>query len=100
MGRIKLHGAEIGKWYRDREGRLFEVVAMDGADATIEIQHYDGTLEELDSHGWMELLPQVAEPPEDWSGPIDVSEDDYLAEFGEDTETDWKDPLDHLDRLG
>lgn len=100
MDRIELLGAEIGGWYCDREGRLFEVVALDGADGTIEVQHYDGTLEEIDSRDWLELLPQAAEPPEDWAGSLDVSEADILAEYGKDVETDWSDPLDRLDRLG
>ncbi|MGH8226145.1 MAG: DUF6763 family protein [Gammaproteobacteria bacterium] len=99
MERIELLGAEIGRWYSDREGRLFEVVALDDADATIEIQHQDGTLEECDSRGWLELLPQAAEPVEDWSDFLGVAGNADLAGYGKDIEPDWRDALDRLNRL-
>ncbi len=99
MERIELLGAEIGRWYSDREGRLFEVVALDDAEATIEVQHQDGTLEEFDSRSWLELLPQAAEPAEDWSDFMGVGDNSDLAGYGKDIESDWNDPLDRLDHL-
>ena len=39
----------IGDWYRNSTGDLLEVVALDKSDATIEIQYFDGTVEEI---GW------------------------------------------------
>lgn len=92
--------AEVGGWYRDCESRLFEVVAVDEDDGTVEIQHFDGTVEELDPQDWLGLLPRSSEPPEDWSGAMDVSADDYRTEFDADTEPAWGNPLDRLDRLG
>lgn len=66
----------VGDWYLDRDGDLFEVVAIDEADRTIEIQHFDGALEEFDSEEWLSLLPQPAEAPEDWSGSMDMDNED------------------------
>src|SRR5262245_54388791 len=72
----------IGDWYRQREGgALFEVVAFDDDDGTIEIQYFDGTVEEMDIEDWEgqwdEGALESAEPPEDWTGSVDVeSEDD------------------------
>ena len=37
----------VGDWYRNSTGDLLEVVALDRSDATIEIQYFDGTVEEL-----------------------------------------------------
>ncbi len=43
----------IGDWYRQKEGgALFEVVAFDDDDGTIEIQYFDGTVEEMDVDDW------------------------------------------------
>ncbi|HKT74419.1 MAG TPA: DUF6763 family protein [Steroidobacteraceae bacterium] len=66
----------IGDWYRARGGALFEVVAFDDDDGTIEIQYFDGTVEEMDSEDWLTQWEdgtlEAAEPPEDWSGSVDV----------------------------
>jgi len=66
----------VGDWYMDRDGELFEVVAIDEADRTIEVQHFDGALEEFDNDEWLSILPQPAEAPEDWSGSMDMDSED------------------------
>ena len=38
----------IGNWYRIHGGDSFEVVAFDEDDGTIELQYFDGTVEEMD----------------------------------------------------
>jgi len=71
----------VNKWYRDNDdGQLFEVVAMDEDDQTIEIQYFDGAVEELDFDTWAEMELTTAAPPEDWSGPFDDLEADDLAD--------------------
>ena len=70
----------IGDWYLDRDGELFEVVAVDADDQTIEVQHFDGALEEFDKDEWLALAPQPAEAPEDWTGPLDVDAEDHDEE--------------------
>jgi hypothetical protein len=32
----------VGEWYKDTEGHIFEVVAMDEDENYIEIQHFGG----------------------------------------------------------
>ena len=46
----------IGRWYRRSNGQLFEVVALDEADQTIELQFFDGTIDEVDVDTWGRLL--------------------------------------------
>jgi Family of unknown function (DUF6763) len=99
-GELEIPEPEVGAWYRDHELRLFEVVALDVVEGSIGIQHFDGTVEELETQDWFALLPRIAEPPEDWSGAMDVSADDYLTEFDADTEPDRGNPLDRLDGIG
>lgn len=88
----------IGDWYRTTSGDNFEIVALDPDDETLEIQYFDGTIEELDLDTWYELDIEAIEPPEDWSGSLDIERDDYGVDLemrGADTRTS---PLDNLDR--
>ncbi len=70
----------IGDWYRLDSGSLFEVVAFDDDDGTIEIQYFDGTVEEMDIEDWESQWEdgalEAAEAPEDWSGSVDVDAED------------------------
>jgi hypothetical protein len=70
----------IGDWYRLDSGSLFEVVAYDDDDGTIEIQYFDGTVEEMDVEDWEAQWEdgalETAEAPEDWSGSVDVDAED------------------------
>lgn len=70
----------IGNWYRQNGDELFEVVAFDEDDGTIEIQYFDGTVEEMDIEDWEAQWEdgalEAAEPPEDWSGSVDVEDED------------------------
>ena len=87
----------IGSWYKHENGETFEVVALDAEDATVEIQYFDGTIEELDLDEWEQMEIQAAEPPEDWSGSVDV-DDEELDELADKPEQDFDDPLEYLDR--
>jgi hypothetical protein len=68
----------IGDWYRLKDGESFEVVAVD--DDTIDIQYFDGTLEEMDKEDWeaqwADGVLEGAEAPEDWSGSVDIERTD------------------------
>ena len=70
----------IGDWYRLNGGSLFEVVALDDDDGTIELQYFDGTVEEMDIEDWdaqwNDGALEAAEAPEDWSGSVDVEVSD------------------------
>src|ERR1700694_6334941 len=66
----------IGDWYRLSGGAVFEGVALHDDDGTIEIQYFDGTVEEMDIEDWETQWQdgglEAAEAPEDWSGSGDV----------------------------
>jgi len=69
--------AEIGHWYRPFGSmQLFEVVAIDEDDQSIEIQYFDGEIESLDFQSWYYLAPQESAPPEDWTGPYELESQD------------------------
>ncbi|MGQ0383841.1 MAG: DUF6763 family protein [Gammaproteobacteria bacterium] len=70
----------VGAWYSHRDkGELFQVVALDEQSGTIEIQDFDGGIDELDFEEWRGLAVDAATQPEDWGGPLDDVEPD---EFG------------------
>lgn len=92
--------AVIGDWYRDLEGHTFEIVAIDEDDATVEIQYFDGTVEELDFDTWAETTVEAVEPPEDWSGSLDIEREDYGVDLDDYHAEEWNNPLDMLDRGG
>ncbi|SDZ79207.1 DUF6763 family protein [Microbulbifer marinus] len=57
---------EIGNWFEDLEsGQLFEVVAIDELQQTVEVQYLDGTLDEFELSHWQALPVIGAAPPED-----------------------------------
>ena len=91
----------VGDWYRRRSGEKFEVVAVDEDDGTIEVQHFDGTVEEFDfdswEEQWEEALLEAAEPPEDWTGSVDVEPEDSEETTDLNGERQWLSPLDYLD---
>jgi hypothetical protein len=87
----------VGNWYQNLDTLTeFEVVAVDEDAQTVEIQYFDGEVEELDQDTWYELVLEAIEPPEDWSGPFDEMEPDDLG-YSDPTEPNNKDdPLKDL----
>jgi len=89
----------VGDWYKNPTGDLFEVVAHDEPNGTVEIQYFDGAVEELDMDSWLELDIEVAEPPEDWSGSLDIEREDYGVDLEEAKHDEWHDFREDVDRL-
>ena len=87
----------IGKWFRRRNGSLIEVVAVDEKDRTVEIQHFDGTIDEVELEAWAELLLTEVSAPEDWSGSVDMDPDDYSGTALSEMPSGYHDPLEFLD---
>jgi hypothetical protein len=88
----------IGKWFRRPDGVLLEVVAVDEDDNTIEIQMFDGTIDEVDAEAWRELFLVEIAAPEDWSGSVDMDPDDYKGTASNEIPAGYHDPLEYLDK--
>jgi hypothetical protein len=88
----------VGQWYRGVTNELFEVVALDDEDQTIEIQYFDGTVAEMDFDSWndqlLDRMLDAADAPEDWSGAVDVEIEDLNREFEDTGRTAWSSPED------
>jgi hypothetical protein len=78
MAAIRL--PNVGDWYVTAVGDTFEVVAFDEDEESVEIQHLDGALEELDLETWLDIGAEATEPPEDWRGSLDVMGEDIGIE--------------------
>jgi hypothetical protein len=89
----------IGQWFSRPNGILFEVVAIDEADQTVEIQQFDGTIDEVEIDRWPELFVTEISAPDDWSGSVDMDPEDYVGRKGADLPSGYYDPLAFLDKL-
>ena len=85
----------VEQWYSQSDkGQRFLVAAVDEKAGTVEIQHFDGDLEELSLSDWYQRDIEVSEAPENWSGALDISEQDDLGtEITDTSPEDWSDPL-------
>jgi len=89
----------IGGWFRRSDGTLFEVVAVDEDDGTVEIQQFDGTIGEVEIENWQQQLLVEISAPEDWSGSVDMDPEDYAGKKPSDMPAGFHDPLAFLDNL-
>lgn len=89
----------VGNWYRRPAIGLFEVVAIDDDDRTIELQYFDGTVAEIDLESWKDMYMEEAEAPEDWTGPMDVERSDAEPGGQDVPHRDFADPLDYFDSV-
>lgn len=86
----------IGNWYCHLDkGQRFRVVAIDERKETVEVQNFDGNLDEYEMESWYQLVIEPCEAPESWSGSLDIGNVDDLGTDITDTKTsDWNEPLD------
>jgi hypothetical protein len=84
----------IDQWYAHLDkGQRFYVVAINEDQNTIDIQHFDGDLEEISLDEWRNLQIELSEEPENWTGALDIAEIDDLGTGVTDTgEDDWAEP--------
>lgn len=89
------HKPIVNQWYRHLDkGQRFFVTAVDEEDGTVEIQHFDGDVEEFDTSEWHQQKIEPIEQPEDWTGPVDDIERDDLGYSETDmTEEEWAEPM-------
>ena len=82
----------IAQWYHyPQKAQKFQVTAIDGKAATVEIHYFDGNLDEFDLTTWYAMEVERIEEPEDWTGPMDNIEKDDLTEMRRE---DWEAPYD------
>jgi hypothetical protein len=69
-----------GQWYLDRGPRdMFQIVSVDEDDGSIDVQHADGSLEEMSVGDWVTRRLEGCERPEDSVGAFDDLEADDIG---------------------
>ncbi len=92
-----LQPPSVGEWFQVPPDATFEVVAVDPNSETVEVQYFDGTVEEFDFETWSGLNLTAIPEPEDISGALDLQRDDLDADAV--SIKDWSNPLDKLDEM-
>lgn len=89
----------VNAWYHYPEkAQKFKVTALDEHAGTVEIQYFDGNIDELDLDIWYNLDIERIEPPEDWTGSMDNVEKDDLNPVGTEMQReDWDEPYQEVD---
>lgn len=86
----------VGDWYKDVQiGAVFEVVALDEKDQTVETQYLDGEIGEFDLESWGDLILEPSSGPEDWRQPFEIGD-----EFDSDAASlriDWSDAINQIE---
>jgi len=84
----------VDQWYAHLDkGQRFFVIEVDEENSVVEIQHFDGDIEELSLEEWRDLRIEVSEEPENWAGALDIAERDDLGTGVTDTTAgDWSEP--------
>ncbi|WP_126456782.1 DUF6763 family protein [Sulfuriflexus mobilis] len=83
----------VDNWYSHLDkGQLFTVVEV--GDDSVDIQYFDGDLEEMSLTDWYGMNIELSAEPENWSGAMDIAEKDDLGTEVTDTRAaDWSEPL-------
>ena len=84
----------IDQWYAHLDkGQRFFVVAINDEEKTVDIQHFDGEIQELSMNEWRNLQIELSVEPENWTGALDIAEQDDLGTGVTDTRPDdWTEP--------
>lgn len=90
----------VGNWYKDVENNLiFKVVAIDESSDSIEVQYFNGDIDEYDTESWYNSTFDYIEEPEDWSAPFDDLEKDDLGYTDPDQHSPDQEDIDFEDWL-
>lgn len=80
----------IRQWYRHLDkGQPFYVTAVDENSQTVEVQHFDGNVEEFSFSEWDDLDIAVGEAPANWSGPQDSADKSVQGDVTDTSAEDW-----------
>lgn len=84
----------IDQWYVHLDkGQRFYVIAINEEDNTVEVQHFDADIEEFSLDEWRALEIELSEEPENFSGALDIEEQDDRGTQITDTQPDdWTEP--------
>lgn len=63
----------VGRWYlRWDKGEIFQVTGRDPPSGSIRFRTFDGSAGEMSESEWGSLPLGMADPPEDWTAPVEM----------------------------
>ena len=92
------HLPKVGHWYQDNATKqVFEVVATDRDEGTIQVQYLDGAITDYDLEAWADADLSRAAEPEDWRAAFELDEDPALDEDAVMHPVQWGSPLSSIE---
>ncbi len=89
--------AQFGQWYLHADkGQIFQVTGLDAESSTIEIQTFDGDVDEIAEDSWFTMPLGLAQQPQDCTGPVDAGDEDLGYSETEMNAWDSETPLQRL----
>lgn len=72
---------QIGAWYRREDRPLpFQVLAVDAHSRSVELEYFDGTIDEWPLAHWHDLVIEPCEAPVDFRGAFDTLSPEALSD--------------------
>lgn len=88
------HVPQIGHWYQDdSSGQVFEIVALDRDEGTLQVQYLDGEIAAYDYDSWGDMQLTLAAEPEDWRSAFELDDDQRLDPDAAMHPMQWDSPL-------
>ncbi len=92
------HLPQVGRWYQDNaSAQVFEVVALDAEEGTVQVQYLDGAITDYDLEAWADLDLSRAAAPEDWRAAFELDEDPALDDQSVLHPLQWASPLSRIE---
>ncbi len=98
-----------GSWYHYAEkSQKFKVLDVNEESGDIEVQYFDGAVDQIDYDMWDAMEVELLEDPQDWTGPMDnidkdddtsaddMQADDWASPYDENLEKQHASPRDHF----
>jgi len=88
----------VGRWYQECDSdQVFEIVACDQDEGTVQIQYLDGELADYDFESWAQLNLIVAAEPEDWRKVFEMDDDNAWSGECDGLPLQWGNPLTRIE---
>lgn len=92
------HLPRVGHWYQDNVNQqVFEVVATDREEGTVQVQYLDGAITDYDLEAWGDADLSRAAEPEDWRAAFELDGDSALDEDAAMHPVQWGSPLSSIE---
>jgi hypothetical protein len=92
------HLPQIGRWYQDQDsGQVFEIVALDVDEGTIQAQYLDGEITDFDIEAWALMALSPAAEPEDWRCAFELDPETSVDSDSVAHPLQWGSPLNRIE---